>query len=133
MSGRYGATGERHGVRTRRNRDRRARSWLTSSGHVYLDSDEFSPRAAHPLLRTADSSLCTAPLLRRTADPSLYTGHIDHSTVRRTTAHAQFKYSHGDVKASPHQSFIPLGHRADAHGGRLQEPRSTLSTVKIGR
>src|ERR1051326_4495264 len=94
---------------------RRTAHWLTSSGHVYLDSVEFSPRAAHLLLRTAD--------------PSLYTGHIDHSTVRRTTAHAQFKYSHGDVKASPHQSFIPLGHRADAHGGRLQEPRSTLSTV----
>jgi len=35
------------------------------------------------------------------------------------------KHSHGDVNASPHHHVVPLGHRADAHGGRSHSARHT--------
>jgi len=97
---------------------RRTAHWWASSAHLDRDSDDSSPHTAHLLLRTADLSLDTADL-------SLHTGHVDRSTARSTTARAQFKHSHGDLNASPHRSFIPLGHRADARSGRSHSARHT--------
>ena len=104
---------------------RRTAHWSTSSGHLERDSDDSSPRTADLSPDTADLSPDTADLSPLTADLSLDPDHVDHSTARSTTAPAQSKHAHGDVNASPHRSVIPLGHRADAHGGRSHSARHT--------
>ena len=104
---------------------RRTAHWSTSSGYLERDSDDSSPRTADLSPDTADLSPDTADLSPLTADLSLDPDHVDHSTARSTTAPAQSKHPHGDMKAPPHPSFIPLGHRADAHGGRSHSARHT--------
>ena len=64
-------------------------------------------------------------LFRLTGHLSLDSEDADHTFAQGTTVSASTKQSHGDVNSpSPHW-FIPLGHRADAHGGRAHFAHET--------